>query len=118
MDNFLEQPEVIAELDRAGLAALLLRIKACEGAVLARLVGGDGSKGHEAAGDLQLLGAGDVAKLCKIPVARVYELARRKQIGSVCDGRTVRFTRAQVEAFIASRSEAAAPPAGASRRSM
>ncbi len=105
MDNFLN-----TDLSRADLADLLAEVGrrlAVVGDVAARA----GSKGHEAAGGL--LDADDVAALLKIPKAAVYEAVRRGQLGSVGasakspKGRAVRFTRGQVEAFIASRSKPA-----------
>src|SRR5271167_4385266 len=59
------------------------------------------------ADDLQLLDAGDVAKIVGLTKGVVYEMARRGKIGSVdvgCVGsRAVRFTRQQVADFIKSR---------------
>lgn len=62
--------------------------------------GFNGSSGAEAVDSLQVLDANDVADLLKVPVARVYELQRRKQIGCVRHGRSVRFTRAYVETYL------------------
>jgi excisionase family DNA binding protein len=62
-----------------------------------------GSPGNGAS----LLTANEVAALLGIPKARVYEMQRRGQIGCVRDGRTVRFGRNHVDAFIAARSVAA-----------
>ena|SRR5208282_2490152 len=106
----------LSHADLADLFAEVGRRLALVGDVAAHA----GSKGHEAVGGLQLLDAREVAEICKIPVAAVYEAARRKQLGSVRasaksrSGRAVRFTRAQVEAFIADRSVAAGA-AGSSR---
>jgi len=99
MDNFLN-----TDLSHVDLADLLAEVGR-------RLAASASPKGREAASDLQLLDAGEVAALVKIPKAAVYEAVRRGQLGSVGasaksqDGRAVRFTRAQVEAFIASRSK-------------
>src|SRR5208283_2450746 len=105
MDNFLN-----TDLSRADLADLLAEV----GRRLA-LVGevAASAKGRETSGDLQLLDAGEVSALVKIPKAAVYEAVRRGQLGSVGasakspKGRSVRFTRAQVAAFVASRSKPA-----------
>ena len=92
----------LSHADLADLLAEVGRRLALVGDVAAHA----GSKGRETSGDLQLLDAGEVSKLCRLPAARVYELARRKQIGSVRDGRTVRFTRGQVAAFVKARARA------------
>lgn len=57
--------------------------------------------------DLQLLDAPTTAALLSMPVARVFELARRKQLGSIRDGRSVRFTRAHIAEFQRKRTIAA-----------
>ncbi len=106
MDNFLN-----TDLSRADLADLLAEV----GRRLALVgeVAASARRGSGAAGDLQLLDAGEVAALVKIPKAAVYEAVRRGQLGSVGasakspKGRSVRFTRAQVAAFVASRSKPA-----------
>ena len=63
------------------------------------MVGGAAAKDADT-DDLQLLDAHDVSGLLKIPVARVYEMQRRGEIGSVGAGRTVRFSRADVAAYL------------------
>jgi|SRR5208282_4511396 len=100
MENFLN-----TDLSRADLADLLAEVGR-RLAVVTEVAASASPKGHEAAGDLQLLDAGEVSKLCRLPVARVYEMQRRGQIGSVRDGRTVRFTRGQVAAFVKARARA------------
>lgn len=61
----------------------------------------------QTADDLQLLDAPATAAILSMPVARVFELARRKQLGSVRDGRSVRFTRAQIAEYQRKRTIAA-----------
>ncbi len=53
----------------------------------------------QSADDLQLLDAPATAALLAMPVARVFELARRKELGSVRDGRSVRFRRADLAEY-------------------
>ena len=43
MNEYLEQPELVAELPRGELGALLVKVKALEGAILAQLLAPDGS---------------------------------------------------------------------------
>jgi excisionase family DNA binding protein len=82
-------------------------------AVVAAQGDSGGSTGAPAGGAPPLLTAGDVAAALGIPKAAVYEAARRKEIGSIRvsvgsrSGRSVRFSRDQVEAFKAARSVAA-----------
>jgi excisionase family DNA binding protein len=87
----------------APLADLVAEI----GRRLAALAAPKGSAGQDGVDDLHLLDAPRVADLLGVPTARVYELARRGEIGCTRDGKTVRFTRAHVGAFISSRSVAA-----------
>ena len=84
-------PDLVAEIGRR-LAAL---------AAPAASGGRDGGDG------LHLLDAPGVAALLGVPKARVYELARRGKIGCVREGESVKFTKAQVAAFISAGSVAA-----------
>jgi excisionase family DNA binding protein len=63
---------------------------------------------------MRVLVAAEVAELLKVPVPRVYELARQGQIPHVRIGRQVRFRQEAVEAWITAlenvRSEASAHP--------
>jgi excisionase family DNA binding protein len=88
----------------APLADLVAEI----GRRLAALAAPAASAGQDGVDDLRLLDAPGVAALLRVPTARVYELARRGEIGCTRDGKTVRFTRAQVGAFISSRSRSVA----------
>ncbi len=108
----LPDPAEIATCPPEQLPGLLVRLSALQNLIAARLVAEPATIAPPA--DVGLLDAADVAALLKIPKAAVYEAARRGQIGSVRasvgsrSGRAVRFTRAQVEAFISSRSHSAA----------
>jgi excisionase family DNA binding protein len=51
---------------------------------------------------MKVLVAGEVAELLKIPIPRVYELARQGQIPHVRIGRQVRFRQEAVEAWLTS----------------
>ncbi|MGB3549219.1 MAG: helix-turn-helix domain-containing protein [Candidatus Binatus sp.] len=102
------------ELCDASLSELMAELGRRLGPVIGAAAASAGSSGPDAGDPLQILTAGDVATMLKMPKAAIYEAARRKQIGSVRasvgsrSGRAVRFTRAQVEAFISSRSVASA----------
>jgi len=50
---------------------------------------------------LALMSAPEVARLFGMSVQRVYELSRTRQIPSVRIGRTIRFCRIELEAFVA-----------------
>jgi excisionase family DNA binding protein len=121
LDDIARDPECAGGLPVRTLAALQGRAAAVLAALAAAALAAT-SEAHQVrkarAGDeLHLLAASEVAELLGTSKAVVYEMARRKKIGSVCasiGSRGVRFTRAQVEAFISSRSRSAA---GSSSRS-
>ncbi len=50
---------------------------------------------------MKVLLAGEVAELLKVPVPRVYELAREGRIPHVRIGRQVRFRQEAMEAWLA-----------------
>jgi excisionase family DNA binding protein len=93
----------VENLEAISIADLIAEILARVGAT----GGSAGSTGSDADDDLALLDAAGVAALLKIPVARVYELQRRRQIGSIRDGRTVRFSRGHVAEYQRKRSVSA-----------
>src|SRR5207253_10533336 len=59
---------------------------------------------------LKLLLAQEVAEILKIPLASVYDLARRKLIPSVRVGRLVRFEEEALRAWIATGGVSLDPP--------
>jgi excisionase family DNA binding protein len=87
---------MLAGVPTADLAAEIVRRLAALTAPAPLAANGDGGP--------QLLTAEAVGAILGKPKAGVYEMARRGQIGSVRDGRLVKFTKAQVAAFISSRS--------------
>jgi len=93
------------------LPGMLVRLLALQAVIATRLSAEPATV--PAPTDDGLLTADDVAKLLKIPRSGVYEAARRQTLGSVRvsagsrGGRSVRFTRAAVDAFIKARSRAA-----------
>jgi|GEM_PF-3630536 len=101
-DNLLN----MAELTDSTWAEILAEL-ARRDAIVRAAGDSNGSPGANGDADPQLLTAGDVAATLKVPLAHVYELRRLGRLGCVRDGRAVRFTRAQVDAFVASRSVAA-----------
>jgi len=102
----------MAELTDSTWAEILAELARRDGIVRAA---GDskGLPGVTGGDDPQLLTAPDVAARLGMKKAAVYEAARRGEIGSVRtsaksrSGRAVRFTQAQVDAFVAARSIAA-----------
>ena len=102
----------MAELSESSLVEIYGELTRRD-AIVAAAGDSKGLPGQDGDGDSALLTAGAVAAQLGIPKAAVYEAARRKEIGSVRasaksrSGKAVRFTRAQVEAFIAARSVAA-----------
>jgi len=95
-----ETADAIAHLEGVSMANLLGEIGRRVDALVARAPGRD-------ADGLQLLTADDAAALLTIPKGALYELARRQQLGSVRDGRSVRFTRAQIAEYQRQRTIAA-----------
>jgi len=71
MENFLEEPEAIANLDRAELAALFVKIRACEGAVLAKFLTG----GDQAQAD-RVLSIDDLVRLTGLSRRSLFKKAR------------------------------------------
>jgi len=101
-DNLLN----MAELTDSTWAEILAEL-ARRDAIVRAAGAPKGSPGAGAVDDPRLLTAPDVAAVLKVPKARVYEMRRRGLIGSVRDAGRLKFTRAQVDAFVASRSVAA-----------
>jgi hypothetical protein len=102
----------MAELSESSLVEIYGELTRRDG-IVGAAAAPKGFSGAPADGDPQLLAAPDVAALLAIPVAAVYEAARRGEIGSVRasaksrSGRSVRFTRQHVADFISARSVAA-----------
>lgn len=109
------EPLLAMELMDATLQELYAEMARRDAIVKAQAASAD-SKASNAPDDLALLDARDVAARLGIPVASVYELVRRKKIGCVRvsvgsrKGKQRRFkvSPAQLRAFIASNSDAAA----------
>jgi excisionase family DNA binding protein len=100
--RYLAQPDLIGTLDRTDLAALLSRLKALEGAVLARLLitppaaTGD----HPAQDDARLLTVDEVAARTRFARSYVYELLRKHELRGVKTGKYWRVTAASLDEWI------------------
>ena len=55
--------------------------------------------------DHQLLTANEVAELLRLPVSTIYDLARTGRLPHLKIGRALRFSRSDLEAHLAERSE-------------
>lgn len=102
----------MAELTDSSLLEIYAELQRRD-AILAAAGDSGGSSGASGDADPPLLDAPAVGRLLGMKKAAVYEAARRGEIGSVRasaksrSGRAVRFTQAQVDAFVAARSVAA-----------
>lgn len=114
LDDIAADPGCVGGLPPRALAALQSQMAVVQAAIAAEALAATETpqvQGSRAGDDLRLLDASEVAELLGTSKAVVYEMARRKKIGSVCasiGSRGVRFTRAHVEAFISSRSRSVA----------
>lgn len=93
----------VATLDAATLVDLFAEI----GRRVAAQGVFNGSTQAGAPDDLAVLTAPEVGALLKVPLARVYEMQRRGEIGCIREGRSVRFRRSQVEEYLRKRSVSA-----------
>jgi predicted DNA-binding transcriptional regulator AlpA len=98
LEAFLERPEAIADLSRDDLAAILAKVKALEGQLLARLLSSDAAQPASNGGD-RLLTCDQAAEFLSVPRAWLY---RRKTLGlavKLGDG-TLRFSRNAIQQYI------------------
>ena len=102
----IPDPAAIATCPPEQLPGLMVRLSALLALVAARLAAEPATVAPPA--DVGLLDAKDAAALLKVPVAAVYEAARRGMLGCVRTGnRGRRFTRQHVADFVKARSQAA-----------
>jgi excisionase family DNA binding protein len=103
--DYLEQPTLASRLSREEACALLVQIKAFEGALLARLLIPESHETKETQRPSEgerLLTVGEVAVMLRYAESYVYELVRRGELRAVRHGKYIRIKPSAVQKFIAS----------------
>lgn len=106
LDAIAADPSVVQGLPRATLEELALRAVAVHAAIATALVAGGSTTldpANARADDERLLTALEVARVLAVPVANVYELARRNAIPKITIGRYVRVPAKALREWIAER---------------
>lgn len=99
MNEYLEQPELVAELPRGELGALLVKVKALEGAILAQLLAPDGSASPQA-GEDRLLDIEQAAATLRVSRSWLYTRAKRLGLAIKLGDGTLRFSSAALQRFM------------------